>query len=85
MEINNLIKKYGYSAPEVTEVINDYENMHDMQLYAMTVVEKGFDTVWDSKHVLAVSKHFADAKEMFIAQIKKGIKVTNYLRHNTQI
>jgi len=35
MEINDLIKKYGYSAPEVTEVINGYENVHDMQVYAM--------------------------------------------------
>jgi two-component system, OmpR family, sensor histidine kinase VicK len=74
-EINDLIKKYGYSAPEVTEVINGYENVHDMQVYAMKVVEKGFDTVWDSRHVLAISKHFADAKEMFISEIKRGIKV----------
>ncbi len=75
MEINDLIKKYGYSAPKITEVINGYENVHDMQVYAMKVVEKGFDTVWDSRHVLAISKHFADAKEMFISEIKRGIKV----------
>src|SRR6478609_8545562 len=75
MEINDLIKKYGYSAPEVTEVINGYENVHNMQVYAMKVVEKGFDTVWDSRHVLVISKHFADAKEMFISQIKRGIIV----------
>jgi len=75
MEINDLIKKYGYSAPEVTEVINGYENVHNMQVYAMKIVEKGFDTVWDSRHVLVISKHFADAKEMFISQIKRGIIV----------
>jgi signal transduction histidine kinase len=75
MGINDLIKKYGYSAPEVTEVINGYENVHDMQVYAMKVVEKGFDTLWDSRHVLAISKHFADAKDMFISEIKRGIKV----------
>src|SRR6476660_4678795 len=75
MEINDLIKKYGYSAHEVTEVINGYENVHNMQVYAMKVVEKGFDTVWDSRHVLVISKHFADAKKMFISQIKRGIKV----------
>jgi len=75
MEIYDLIKKYGYSAPEVTEVINGYENVHNMQVYAMKVVEKGFDTVWDSRHVLVISKHFADAKEMFISQIKRGIIV----------
>jgi len=75
MEIYDLIKKYGYSAPEVTEVINGYENVHNMQVYAMKIVEKGFDTVWDSRHVLVISKHFADAKEMFISQIKRGIIV----------
>jgi two-component system, OmpR family, sensor histidine kinase VicK len=75
MDIDEIVKKYGYSAPEVTEVINGYQNMFNMQVYAMTVVEKGFDTVWDSKHVLAISKYFAEAKEMFILEIKKGIKV----------
>ena len=75
MDIDEIVKKYGYSSPEVTEVINGYQIMLNMQLYAMTVVEKGFDTVWDSKHVLAISKYFAEAKEMFILEIKKGIKV----------
>ena len=75
MDIDEIVKKYGYSSPEVTEVINGYQIMLNMQLYAMTVVEKGFDTVWDSKHVLAISKYFAEANEMFILEIKKGIKV----------
>jgi hypothetical protein len=70
MELDEIKLRYGFSAPETTEVINGYENMPMMQLYAMIVVEKGFDPV--SSHNESECGHLMNSAQVIAPhQIKR--------------
>ena len=42
------LKESKYYDPILTEVMFDYDMMLEMVFHSMTIIEKGFDTVWDA-------------------------------------
>lgn len=44
----NQLKESKYQYPILTEVMFDYNMMLEMVFHSMTIIEKGYDTVWDT-------------------------------------
>ena len=64
------------NAPERTEVVIGFENMLEMTRYGFSIVDKGFDCLWDAEFVSILPSYFADGVSEATRLVnEKGIKV----------
>lgn len=70
------LKESKYYHPILTEVMFDHDMMLEMAVHSVTIVEKGYDTVWDSNMINFNSKYFTDGIA-FVEKLvrEKGIKL----------
>ena len=62
--------------PILTEVMFDYEMMLEMVYHSMTIIERGFDTVWDSNIIYFTMKYFKEGVDFAEKLVKeRGIKM----------
>lgn len=70
------LKESKYHHPILTEVMFDYNMMLEMVYHSMTIIERGYDTVWDSNMLYFTRNYFGDGMKYVEKLIKeKGIKV----------
>jgi two-component system sensor histidine kinase VicK len=75
-KFKQLEQKYGLNAPEKTEVILGFENMLEMTRYGFSIVNNGFDCLWDAEFVSILPTYFADGvRDATNLVTKKGIKI----------
>jgi hypothetical protein len=68
------LKESKYHHPILTEVMFDYNMMLEMVFHSMTIIEKGYDTIWDSSMLNFLITHFKEGMYFIENQIKeKGI------------
>lgn len=68
------LKESRYYHPEVTDVIHDFHTMSEIALDSFFIVEKGYDTVWDSSMFDHAWRAFREGLQLLEKQIKeKGI------------
>jgi len=68
------LKESRYHHPEVTDVIHDFRTMSEIALDSFFIVEKGYDTVWDSTMFNHAWLAFREGLQLVEKQIKeKGI------------
>lgn len=68
------LKESRYHHPEVTDVIHDFHTMSEIALDSFFIVEKGYDTVWDSTMFNHAWLAFREGLQLVEKQIKeKGI------------
>ncbi|TVP41390.1 hypothetical protein [Candidatus Nitrosocosmicus arcticus] len=70
------LKESQYYHPILTEVMFDHDMMLEMVVHSMTIVKKGYDTVWDSNMINFNSRYFTDGIA-FVEKLvrEKGIKL----------
>ncbi len=64
------LKESRYYHPEITEVMFDSNMLQEMIFDSMSIVEKGYDTVWDSGMLNFALKYFRDVFDFIESQIK---------------
>ena len=70
------LKESKYFHPILTEVMFDYEMMLEMVYHSMTIIERGFDTVWDSNMLYFTMKYFKEGVDFAEKLVKeRGIKM----------
>jgi len=70
------LKDSKYYHPEITEVMFDSNMLQEMIFDSMSIVEKGYDTVWDTVMLNFSMKYFKDGLEFIESQIKdKDLKI----------
>ena len=70
------LKESKYYDPILTEVIFDYDMMLEMVFHSMTIIEKGFDTVWDANMFNFTRMYFQEGMEYVEKLITdKGIRI----------
>lgn len=68
--------KYGFNAPELTEVIIGFENVLSVIRYGFTIVEEVLDNFWDAKFVSIFPRYFSDGVKEASSLVKeKGISI----------
>ena len=68
------LKESRYYQPEITDVIHDFDTMYEIALDSFLIVEKGYDTVWDSSMFNHAWFSFRDGLQLLEKQLKeKGI------------
>jgi len=73
---DELDAKYGFNAPELTEVIIGFENVLNIIRYGFTIVEEVLDNFWDAKFVSIFPLYFADGIKQASSLVKeKGISI----------
>ena len=73
---DELDTKYGFNAPELTEVIIGFENVLNVIRYGFTIVEEVLDNFWDAKFVSIFPLYFADGVRQASSLVKeKGISI----------
>lgn len=74
--LKELEQKYGLNAPERTEVVIGFDNMLEMTRYGFSIVDKGFDCLWDAEFVSILPVYFADGVSEATRLVnEKGIKI----------
>jgi hypothetical protein len=70
------LKESKYYHPVLTEIMFDYNMMLEMVYHSMTIIEKGYDTIWDSAMLCFLRKYFREGMK-FIENLilEKGIKI----------
>lgn len=70
------LKESKYYDPILTDVMFDYDMMLEMVFHSMTIIEKGFDTVWDDNLFNFTRKYFREGME-FVEKLitDKGIRI----------
>jgi hypothetical protein len=64
------------NASEKTEVVIGFENMLEMTRYGFSIVDKGFDCLWDAEFVSILPNYFADGVSEATRLVnEKGIKI----------
>ncbi|CAN5602088.1 hypothetical protein BH23THE1_BH23THE1_27810 [soil metagenome] len=70
------LKESKYHYPILTEVMFDYDMMLEMVFHSMTIIEKGYDTVWDANVFNFIRKYFPEGMEYIEKLIKQnGIRI----------
>ena len=70
------LKESKYYDPILTEVMFDYDMMLEMVFHSMTIIEKGFDTVWDANMFNFTRMYFQEGMEYVEKLITdKGIRI----------
>ncbi len=79
------LKESNYSYPILTEVMFDYNMMLEMVYHSMTIIEKGYDTVWDSGMLHFLRTYFKDGMK-FIEKLimEKGIRIRLIIEANKE-
>lgn len=73
---DELDAKYGFNAPELTEVIIGFENVLNVIRYGLTIVEEVLDNFWDAKFVSIFPLYFADGVKQASSLVEeKGISI----------
>ena len=62
---DELDAKYGFNAPELTEVIIGFENVLNVIRYGFTIVEEVLDNFWDAKFVSIFPQYFSDGSKRY--------------------
>ena len=57
------LKESRYHHPILTEVMFDYDMMLEMVFHSMTIIEKGYDTVWDVDIFNFIRNYFQEGME----------------------
>lgn len=70
------LKESKYYHPVLTDVMFDYSMMLEMVYHSMTIIEKGYDTVWDSAMLCFLRNYFGEGMK-FIEKliVEKGIRI----------
>jgi hypothetical protein len=70
------LKESKYYDPILTEVMFDYDMMLEMVFHSMTIIEKGYDTVWDANMFNFTIMYFQEGIEYVEKLITdKGIRI----------
>ena len=70
------LKESNYHHPILTEVMFDHNMMLEMAGHSMTIVKKGYDSVWDSNMINFISKYFTNGIAFMEGLVReKGIKL----------
>lgn len=70
------LKESKYYDPILTEVMFDYDMMLEMVFHSMTIIEKGYDTVWDANMFNFTRMYFQEGMEYVEKLISdKGIRI----------
>ncbi len=70
------LKESKYHHPEITEVMFDYDMMLEMAYHSMTIVEKSYETIWDSNMLYFTMKYFREGMDFVEKLVKeRGIKM----------
>ena len=70
------LKESNYYRPEITEVMFDHNMMLEMAVHSMSIVEKGYDSVWDANMINFISKYFTNGIAHMEGLVReKGIKL----------
>lgn len=72
------LKESRYHNPVITEVMFDYDMMLEMVFHSMTIIEKGYDTVWDANVFNFITNYFQEGMEYvegLITQNKINIRL----------
>jgi hypothetical protein len=70
------LRESKYHNPILTEVMFDYDMMLEMVFHSMTIIEKGYDTVWDANVFNFIRKYFQEGMEYVEKLIKQnGIRI----------
>lgn len=70
------LKESKYYSPILTEVMFDYDMMLEMVFHSMTIIEKGYDTVWDMNVFNFITKNFQEGMEYVEKLIEQnGIRI----------
>ena len=70
------LKESNYYCPEVTEVMFGHNMMLEMAVHSMSIVEKGYDSVWDANMINFISKYFTNGIAHMEELVReKGIKL----------
>jgi hypothetical protein len=70
------LKESKYYDPILTEVMFDYDMMLEMVFHSMTIIEKGYDTVWDANMFNFTRMYFQEGMEYVEKLITdKGIRI----------
>jgi hypothetical protein len=70
------LKESKYYDPILTEVMFDYDMMLEMVFHSMTIIEKGYDTVWDANMFNFTRMYFQEGIEYVEKLITdKGIRI----------
>lgn len=70
------LKESKYYDPILTEVMFEYDMMLEMVFHSMTIIEKGYDTVWDANIFDFTRKYFQEGME-YVGKLitDKGIRI----------
>lgn len=61
----------------------DYNMMLEMVYHSMTIIEKGYDTVWDSNMLNFITTYFSEGSKFMEKLIQeKGIKLRIIIQTN---
>lgn len=66
------LRESKYHDPILTEVMFDYDMMLEMVFHSMTIIEKGYDTVWDENMFNFTRKYFQEGMEYVEKLIKQN-------------
>jgi transcriptional regulatory protein LevR len=70
------LKESKYYDPILTEVMFDYDMMLEMVFHSMTIIEKGYDTVWDANMFNFTRMYFQEGMEYIEKLITdKGMRI----------
>jgi len=70
------LRESNYYSPTLTEVIINYDMMLEMVFHSMTIIEKGYDTVWDANVLNFIGKYFQEGIEYVEKLVRQnGIKI----------
>ena len=70
------LKESKYYDPVLTEVMFDYDMMLEMVFHSMTIIEKGYDSVWDANMFNFTRMYFQEGMEYVEKLITaKGIRI----------
>ncbi len=70
------LKESKYYDPILTEVMFDFDMMLEMVFHSMTIIEKGYDTVWDANMFNFTRMYFQEGME-YVEKLTtdKGIRI----------
>ena len=70
------LKESKYHYPILTDVMFEYDMMLEMVFHSMTIIEKGYDIVWDANVFNFIRKYFQEGMKYVKKLIKQnGIRI----------
>lgn len=78
------LKESKYYHPEITDVIHDFDTMSEIAVDSFLIVEKGYDTVWDSSMFNHAWLTFREGLQLLEKQMKEKGVVTRLIVEATK-